>query len=152
MDKARAIALALALIMGWEGFRALPYLDEAGRWTQGYGETQGVTASAAPVTQAQAEAQLKRRVTNAFVRQLEACITHPLTANQYAALLCATYYVGGSLVCGSTLQRKFNSGDTAGGCAELLRWNKLRERGVLCVSRGLTNRRIAEFNLCMKGP
>jgi lysozyme len=47
-------------IQAEEGFRSLPYQDEGGVWTQGYGETHGVTAESPPVTKAEAEQALLR--------------------------------------------------------------------------------------------
>jgi lysozyme len=148
----RLSAVGLALILGWEGFSALPYRDEAGVWTQGYGETRGVTASSPPVTREVAAAAVLRRA-DEFGKQIDRCIRAPLTQNQYDAILSATYNVGGSLVCGSTLQRLANAGDSAGMCSQLLRWNKLRDArtGQLRVSNGLDNRRKAEYALCVKG-
>lgn len=144
-------ALGLALILAWEGFSAFPYRDEAGVWTQGYGETRGVTATSPPVTRQQAAATVVRRA-DEFGIQVDRCIRAPLTQNQYDAILSATYNVGGSLVCGSTLQRLANAGDYAGMCKQLLRWNKLRDynTGLLRVSKGLDNRRKAEYALCVK--
>lgn len=41
----------------------------------------------------------------------------------------------------STMRRKFNAGDYAGGCAELDRWLKGRVDGVLVAMPGLVTRR-----------
>jgi lysozyme len=46
-----------------EGFRAQPYQDTLGVWTNGCGHTQGVDESTPPVTLAQARAQLAATVT-----------------------------------------------------------------------------------------
>lgn len=145
-------ALGLALLLAWEGYSALPYLDEAGVWTQGHGETKGVTAKSPPVTRPQAQATLIRRANDDYGKWVQRCIKVPLTQNQYDAILSATYNVGGSLVCGSTLQRLANAGDLRGMCNQLLRWNKLRDArtGQLRVSAGLSNRRAAEHALCIK--
>lgn len=148
----RISAVGLALVMGWEGFVARPYQDEAGVWTQGYGETRGVTAASPPVTKDRAAAALRLRLDDDYKRQLARCITVPLSQNEFDALLSATYNIGGSLVCGSTLQRHANARNYGAMCAELLRWNKLRDHktGQLRVSNGLNNRRVAEYNLCIK--
>lgn len=147
----RLSAVGLALILGWEGFSALPYRDEAGVWTQGYGETRGVTATSPPITREAAKVQVVRRA-DEFGKQVDRCIKADLNQNQYDAILSATYNVGGSLVCGSTLQRLANAGDFAGMCKQLLRWNKLRDARTneLRVSNGLNNRRKAEYALCVK--
>jgi lysozyme len=41
-----------------EGFRALPYQDAGGVWTNGFGNTAGVGPHTAPVTEAQARTRL----------------------------------------------------------------------------------------------
>jgi lysozyme len=66
-----------------------------------------------------------------------------LTVNQHAALLDAVYTVGPRIVCGSTLQRKANSGEQF--CDELLRWDHAGGKRI----QGLTNRRRAEYQLCV---
>ena len=45
-----------------EGFRAEPYKCTAGKWTNGYGNTHGVTESTPPITKDQAEKMLKDEV------------------------------------------------------------------------------------------
>jgi lysozyme len=45
-----------------EGFRSAPYRDTLGNWTQGIGNTHGVTAESAPVTLEQARATLAANV------------------------------------------------------------------------------------------
>lgn len=143
--------VGLALIVGWEGFVARPYQDEAGVWTQGYGETQGVDRWSGPVTEAEARATLLRRANNDYGRAVQRCIVRPLSQNQFDAYVSLSYNIGISAFCSSTLTRLHNSGDEFGACKQILRWNKLRQNGVLRVSKGLDNRRKAEYALCVKG-
>lgn len=56
---------------------------------------------------------------NAIVHR---CISVPMTQGQEAALTSATYNVGPSIVCGSTLQRYANAGKWAEACGQLKRW------------------------------
>ena len=44
-----------------------------------------------------------------------------------------------------TLVRKLNAMDYAGACAQILRWDRQKGR----VLRGLTNRRKAEYKMCV---
>lgn len=83
-----------------------------------------------------------------FRGQLAACI--PALPRQpegvQVALVSWAYNVGGGAACGSTLARKANAGDWRGACDQLPRWNKAGGK----VVRGLTNRRAAERELCIK--
>lgn len=54
----------------------------------------------------------------------------------------ATYNIGPSVVCGSTLQRKANAGQPF--CDELLKWDHANGK----VVKGLAKRRQAEVKLC----
>lgn len=141
---------ALVLLMGLEGFSALPYKDIAGVWTNGYGNTVSVGPKTPAVTKAQAQDTLRRHV-DVFGQGLDRCLRVTPTQPQYDALTLWTYNVGVSAACGSTLMRQLNAGaPPAVWCAQLLRWNKVRVDGQLVPSRGLTNRRKAEYALCMK--
>ena len=75
------------------------------------------------------------------------CTKVPLSDERRAALVSFTYNVGGHAYCTSTLVKKLNSGNTFGACDELLRWNKAK--GITLP--GLTRRRHAERELCIKG-
>lgn len=149
---ARAVSVvALALLMALEGFVALPYLDEAGVWTDGYGNTEHVVPGK-PVTEVQAKATLVRHV-NVFAAGINKCLNIEPTQNQYDALMLWTYNVGVSAACHSTLMKQLNAGALpVVWCSQLLRWNKLRIHGQLVPSRGLTNRRQTEYTLCTKDP
>lgn len=51
-------------VKGFEGFRAVPYLDLAGIFTWGYGETQG-SHPTAPLSEAEADLMLRAALTQA---------------------------------------------------------------------------------------
>ncbi len=74
------------------------------------------------------------------------CVKVPINQNTYDALSSWTFNVGVGAACGSTLVKLLNTGDLIGACNQLLRWN--RASGVEV--RGLTNRRKAERELCLK--
>lgn len=65
-----------------------------------------------------------------------------------ASLIDMVYNLGESKLSDSTIRRKLNAGDEAGGCAEMLRWNKDRMSGRLVVLPGLELRRDASTELC----
>lgn len=142
--------VAITMLMALEGFSSLPYQDIAGIWTNGFGNTKNVGPKTPPVTQEQAKQDLVRHV-DVFARGLDRCLLVTPTQNQYDAIMLWTYNVGTSAACGSTLIRRLNEGALPSvWCAELHKWNKVRVDGRLVVSRGLSNRREAEYQLCMK--
>jgi lysozyme len=137
---AAAIAIAGGLVHHFEGTRYVAYQDGVGRWTLCDGHTAGVKQgdTATPQLCAAWREEDLRIAGDAIDR----CIHTTLTANARAALLDATYNLGPSVVCGSTLQRKANAGEPF--CRELLRWDHAGGTRVA----GLTRRRQAEATLC----
>ena len=115
-----AIALATPLIAKHEGCVLHPYLCPAGVWTIGYGHTPGVTATGAPITQAQADALLAADVA-LFAGQVRK-IAVPLQPHQEAALISFAFNLGLGALGKSTLLRLVNAGDIAGAADEFPKW------------------------------
>lgn len=80
-----------------------------------------------------------------FEGAVKRCVRVPLHQHEYDAYLSLAYNIGPSAFCNSTLVRKVNAEDYAGGCAEVLRWDKFQGKPLL----GLTKRREREFAQCM---
>lgn len=80
-----------------------------------------------------------------FEGALKRCVKVPLAQREYDAYVSLAFNIGESAFCNSTLARKLNSGDYAGACAEILRWDKFRGKPL----RGLTLRREREYRMCM---
>lgn len=135
-------AVGLVMVALFEGYSSTPYFDVGGVLTDGFGNTHNVGK---PTTVPKALDTLLRNTSDAG-KAVERCILVPLNQNQYDALVSFTYNVGGGNLCSSTLAKKFNVGDKAGGCRELLRWNKVK--GV--VNKGLVARRQQEYELCSR--
>lgn len=72
--------------------------------------------------------------------------TPGISENPYVlgAAVSFTFNVGVGAYCRSTMARKLNAGDLAGGCAELSRWTKAGGKEL----KGLVKRRAAERALC----
>ncbi|MET3371364.1 lysozyme [Variovorax boronicumulans] len=68
---------------------------------------------------------------------------------QRAALIDFAYNLGPGALEGSTMRRKFNAGDIAGGCDELSRWVNGRVKGQLVKLPGLVDRRGTTEELCL---
>ena len=144
-SSALVLAIAGALGLHYEGMRTTAYSDPVGVLTICAGHTQGVQAGdVATVAECEQYMREDMREANGYVRQ---CITRPLPITVEAAFTDAAYNIGPSVVCGSTLQRKANSGDIEGACKELMRWVYAGGE----IMPGLVNRRTAEVNLCLEG-
>lgn len=140
---------ALVILMGLEGFRAMPYQDQAGVWTDGFGNTASVVPGK-PVTVDKAKADLQRHV-NAFDRTIMSCLKNGVSQGQYDAYLLLAYNIGGGAFCKSSIVREHNRGNYMQACSNMMRYNKIRINGVLTASRGLSNRRYTEYNICLSG-
>lgn len=144
---AAVLAGAVAIIKPWESPggkpQLQPYVDLVGVVTVCFGET---NVPMRRYTTAECEALLQHDVTRRFI-ELQKCISQPLTVNQYAAVLSWSYNVGTKAACGSSLVRKINAGQSPEQwCPELLRWNRAGGR----VIKGLSNRRQAEMQICLR--
>lgn len=140
---AAVLALAAVIIAPWEGKRNDPYLDIVGVPTVCYGET---NVQMRRYTDAECEGMLARSI-QMHLSDVERCIHRPLTVKQWAAVASWTYNVGAKAACNSTLVRQINAGLPASTwCRQLLRWNRAGGR----VVRGLTNRRQAEYRVCVQ--
>ena len=149
LKKGSAIALFCASVVGgWEGLQKNAYPDPATRghpWTVCYGETKGVQKGDS-YTIAECKAMLVDSL-QGYAAGIEQCVSAPLTDERYVALVSFSYNVGTAAACKSSVVRLINAGQTKAGCDALLQWNKAA--GV--VFRGLTRRREAERQLCLKG-
>lgn len=152
---ASAIVIAAALAFGWEGGNVnKAYWDAIGQtYTICAGHTRGVQKGDV-ATDTQCEAYLKEDMQDA-ASAVQRCIKAPLTEGQRAAFTDAAFNLGPGVVCGSTLQRKANSGDVVGACLQLTdaldknnNYSGWTYGGGKIVA-GLKNRRTEERNLCL---
>lgn len=140
--------VATAALMGWEGFRSMPYQDQAGVWTDGYGNTQGVKPGV-PVTREQAERKMLEHV-DKFQAGIDACLYRGANQGQSDAYTLLAYNIGVAAFCNSSIATLHNDGRFVAACNAILLYNKIRINGKLTYSRGLANRRTAERELCLK--
>lgn len=137
-------ASLLAFIAAWEGVKLKPYLDVGGIPTVCAGNTKDIEDREYSPSEC---AQMLERDVVTHGMEMLACVDVPLTQPEYEAYVSFSYNVGTPAFCGSTLARKLNAGDRVGACNELLRWNRAGGK----VMRGLTKRRQAERELCLRG-
>ena len=154
-DKRRRIAavaaLAAALAIPAEGLRHYAYRDPPGILTVCYGSTTDVQAG-----RRYSLAECRQRLDAdmlAAVETVERCAPG-LPEPVHAAFADSVYNIGPKIACdtrNSTAARMLQAGDLAGACDQLPRWNKAAVGGVLVELPGLTKRRHAARELCIKG-
>jgi lysozyme len=142
---AGATALAVPLVMLYEGTVLQSYRDPIGIVTACVGHTGPELRMGQRYTRQQCEDMLYGDLLK-HAQALD-CIKQPMTDGQKAAFLSFAFNVGDKALCDSTLARKANAGDMAGACAELSRWTRAGGREL----PGLVKRRAAERELCERG-
>ena len=144
-QKAGWVAICVTCVAGFEGLRTAAYADPIGIPTICFGETKGVTLG-----QRASVDQCKGMLADSLAiadQGVSSCVRTYLPDERRAAFVSMTYNIGVGNFCSSSLVRKVNVGDVRGACDEMLRWN--RAGGV--VLPGLTKRRAAEREMCLKG-
>jgi lysozyme len=155
----------------FEDTKYTTYRDMAGVLTYCTGATENA-AWGKTYTPAQCHAQLDRDLER-HAAGIAMCIPLArLTDGEKVAFVDIAYNIGVSGFCGSSMARRTNAGDMVGACNALMAWNKITVwrpvigqdgkpikdwrgkvvmRKVLEEVRGLTRRRQAERELCLKG-
>jgi lysozyme len=136
------------LIKASESLRLTSYLCPAGKWTIGYGHT-GDVSPGQKITEHQADAILAHDLERTE-SAVDALCPATATDNQFSALVSFAFNTGAPALQGSTLLRKFVSGDVRGAADEFLKWNKAHVGGQLMALSGLTERRRAERDLFLR--
>lgn len=147
-----ALALATALAIPAEGLRQYAYYDPPGILTVCYGHTGADVRANRHYSLSECNGLLTADMQKA-VDQVEACAPG-LPDPVLAAFADAAYNLGPTVACDrqrSTAARYLHSGDLIKACGELPKWNKARVGGVLVPLPGLTKRREAERELCLRG-
>ena len=135
----------LKLIADYEGCRLQPYQCSAGVWTDGIGNTSGVTPGKT-ITERQAAQGL---ITNVLQveRVLEKCVVPSVPQKVYDAVVSFAFNVGTGNACSSTQVKLLNQKRWVEACRQLPRW--VYVKGVF--NQGLDNRRSREMAWCLKG-
>jgi lysozyme len=129
-----------------EGYSPVPYNDQAGFPTIGYGHKILEGESFDSIDDAQATALLAADIRTAE-DAVNAEVRGAITQAQFDALVSFAYNVGAGAFRKSTLLRKLNAGDSEGAASEFARWN--RAGGVIIAA--LSRRRDAEARLFSTG-
>ena len=143
-------ALAVAIAIPAEGLRQWAYRDPPGILTVCYGSTTDVQAGRRYSLE-ECRARLDADM-GAAVDEVERCVPG-LPVNVHAAFADAVYNIGPRIACDtrtSTAARLLRAGRIAEACEQLPRWNRATVAGVSVVLPGLTKRRAAERDLCLR--
>lgn len=146
-----AAALATLIAIPAEGLRQVAYYDPPGILTVCYGTTGKDVVKGKFYSLEECKALLTRDMLNA-VQEVDACVPNA-PANVLAAFSDAAYNIGSKVACdkkNSTAARKLAAQDWQGACNELPKWDKARIAGQLIPLPGLTKRREAERQLCLR--
>lgn len=131
------------LIQQFEGLSLTAYLCPAGKWTIGYGHTEGVQ-SGDEVTKAHADALLTADLVSYGSAVDEALGACEASQHEFDAMVSLAYNVGIAGFKGSTVLRLHRQGDRQGAARAFGMWNKAMVNGRLQEMPGLTRRRAAE--------
>jgi len=144
-----AVAAVCALATCYEGTVLKSYVDPVGVLTACTGHTGPELRAGQVFTQGQCAALLNADVTRAVV-QVQRCLPENAPDRVLAAFGDAVYNLGPTIACDrqrSTAARLLAAGQWDAACLQLPRWNTAGGR----VLPGLTRRRNAELDLCLKG-
>jgi lysozyme len=140
------LALATPFVMKWEGLKNTTYIDVVGVPTVCYGQTGAMARIGATYSDAECKAALDAELWE-YAQELDKCVLRDVTPYQGAAILELGYNVGTPAVCRSTMVRMINAGEPATRwCQQLNRWVRAQGR----VYRGLVNRRVDSYNMCIR--
>lgn len=131
--------IGIDLIRQFEGERLSAYLCPAGIPTIGVGHTGPDVHMGMRITAAQSEALLKQDLAK-FETGVEKLVTHPITQDQFDALVSFSFNLGLGALKGSTLLKKLNAGDFQGASNEFSKWVNAGGQRL----QGLVRRRAAE--------
>lgn len=135
----------LELIKSFESFRAVAYQCPGGKWTVGYGTTDGIKQGDT-ITQEEADTFLARDVARA-AESVKSLVHTPLNQNQFDALVSFVYNVGSGNFAKSTLLRRINDGRWDWVPGEFMKWIYINGNP----SNGLRRRRKDEVKLFLTG-
>lgn len=107
-----------------EGCRLTAYQDSVGVWTIGIGHTGRDVRQGLVITQAEADDILRRDLQHFEESVIRAILPPNVTQGQFDAMVSLAFNVGTAAFEGSTLVKKYNSGDVRGAGCEFVRWSK----------------------------
>lgn len=148
---AMAIVAAAGLAIPAEGLYQTAYSDPVGILTVCYGHTETVQKGKT-YTKEECMGLLSKDMGIA-VKQVDQCLPD-LPFGVLVAFSDATFNMGPTIACNtskSTAARYLKAKQYVEACKQLPRWNRAKKFGVSIELPGLTKRRNAEMEVCLKG-
>ncbi|HAT42368.1 MAG TPA: glycosyl hydrolase [Rheinheimera sp.] len=136
---------ATVLVVPFEGKVNKVYVDPANILTSCYGHTGRELKKGMQFTDEQCLDQLATDLAK-HDKQMLSAVTVPLSEGEHAAYLSFVYNVGVGSWQQSTLLKLLNKGARLSACEQLKRWIYIDGQP----SKGLANRRQAEYTMCIK--
>lgn len=149
---AAAMAVSISIAVPAEGLRRWAYNDSGGILTVCAGHTGTDVIKGKKYSLEECDRFLDEDMKRA-INAVERCIPG-LPVNVLAAFSDAVFNMGPTIACdkkNSTAARYLAGGKLIDACNQLPRWNKSKVMGVFIELPGLTKRRAAERDLCMRG-
>lgn len=141
----------LALVKGFEGFRARAIRLPAGGWTVGYGHTQSARKNLR-ITPADAEAVLREYDLPPLEKLISTDVLAPLNQNEFDALISFVFNIGPTAFAGSDVLAYLNAGERLAAAGAMMAWRKANLNGRIMVVDALVRRRAAEQALFLRHP
>ena len=148
---AAATALATAIAVPAEGLRQVAYYDPPGILTVCVGHT-GKDIVKSKIYSLDECSQYLTDDMRGAINAVDRCVPN-LPPNVLAAFGDAAFNLGEKVACDtehSTAARYLKSGNISAACHQLPRWNRATVAGVSIELPGLTKRRAAEMELCLR--
>jgi GH24 family phage-related lysozyme (muramidase) len=147
---AAAAAIASAIAIPAEGLFHFAYYDPPGILSVCYGSTKDVQKG-----RYYSLDECKARLQSDMMASVDAVDKCAPGApdSVLAAFSDAVYNIGPTVACSteqSTAARLLKAGDYRAACQQLVRWDKAKVAGVMVALPGLTKRRAAERDLCLR--
>ena len=133
--KQQTSAIGIESLKSLEGYSEVPYRDEAGFLTIGYGHKIRQGENFIKITPLEAERLLKEDIAESEIA-VSTNVKVPLSKTQYDALVLFTFNVGVNAFKNSTLLKKLNQSDYIGAAEELKNWRYVTD--VYTVQRGVS--------------
>jgi lysozyme len=147
---AAAVALATPFVANFEGYSGKPYFDVAGVKTICYGATAADKIDfSRTYTKSECLDILEQKDLPKYTAMAQSCTKVSVPLHRAVAITSFVYNLGRGAYCGGPA-RYFNAGNTAGGCRAMLGYDHARVQGRLVTVAGLTRRRQAEYQLCIR--
>lgn len=153
-------AMAIAGVLGYEGFRSDAYVPVKGDVpTVGYGTTTRPDGSPVQMGDTITEPEARERATadinNTYAMGVKKCLGETLVyQHEFDALVDVAYNIGVTKTCQSSMVRSFKSGNYKAGCEYILKYRFSQGRDCFLpenakVCGGIKKRREYEYRMCM---